>query len=337
LPDKAPLTSRFTTSEVNDSIGPDSALASCVVKLIDPIVYRIRKKQFNFIARSATVSDAIRFALMELGVRTVFMVPPDNNKTYTNFIVPPAHDISSFINYLQNAPRYGVYFRGISYYYSNGTMYVYPMHDTEPEHGFTTHLYNAGTRDLLGLPRYHRYDNSMNLHVLVPGDIDHDAIAQREIENSASGRILYSTADIPFNWSETSSTGRTTIKEHYGTLRRDRNIGIVDMMDMAAAKIQPSDANPYAHGSEVAASFRNVMACTWMNALPFAIKPGHAIKFHHDVPNATDVTDRVPVNVTQSGTIEKCVYELKLVDATPPRVFGCDGHLQIAINPSYQY
>jgi hypothetical protein len=333
--DRTPLTTAFTTEEVLQTKKTADGLASMEMELIPVELYQMRKQEFYFTAQDATVSDVIRYAVSQMGISTLFFIPPDNEYEYKNFVIPPSQKLSSFIDYVQNAPGYGIYKRGISYYLTQGVLYIFPMFDTDPQYGATTHLYNAGNRDLVGLPRYHRFDVANNLHIVIPGSVNHEASAQRDIENVFSGRILHKTENQDGDWVTIDSSGNVTVNKNYGIVRKDLDMGIVNKEDLASAKICASNNNPYQQASEVASVYKNRMACSWANAVPLAIKPGHPVKFHYDVPDDTGSSNTSVINKVITGVMEKTVYQFQLVENLTKRVFCCDCQLQLAVEPIF--
>jgi len=337
IKERAPLTTTFTAEELrNIHSGPDQML-SLTMELVDPILYQLRKREIHFTAKGCTMHEALHYAIRQFGITKMQCVTPDNTHRYNRFVVPPSYKLATLIDFLQEAPGFGIFMRGMSCYYTNDTLYIYPTYDTEPKHGKITHLYNVGAMDLKGMENYHRVDKGGNYHIVLPGDIQHDASAQRDIENNLTGAVVARGSHIANDWLSINPAGTAVFNTNYGTLRRDVNLGIVNKETASAGRLMFSQNNPYVLGSSIARSYVNRLSCVWGHAVPLAIVPGTPCVFHYDtlstpVPGQEDV----PVCHTVPCVMEKAVYTFEITEMAGSRLFGCEANLQFAIAPTFE-
>lgn len=194
------LNQNYTTEQLEDAFRNGDDLISIELELIEDELYHIRKKEIQFLARDVTMKDVILFVCKQLGFKKVHLVEPDNKRVYENFIMPPMQSMATVFDFLQYTEGMGIYQRGCNYYYSNGIMYIYPQYDTEPENGFTTHIYNAGTYEFKGQQNYHRYDDKGNLHILTSEHTEIQNIVQAGVENRRTGSVLFRTEHVVDHW-----------------------------------------------------------------------------------------------------------------------------------------
>lgn len=175
-----------------------SQLLTVDINLIEDTLYVARKRRVNMILRDHTVEDALQAVFAVTGITNTFIVPPDNQKTYTNLVIPPMMSLAEWPDYIQDAPGYGVYSKGLNFYYTLGRAYVYPTYDTEVTKSmYTTHIYLAGDNVAPGLRQYVFIDrdNQKDHHILIASgstrNIDESLLG---LENQGNAVVVQDSA-----------------------------------------------------------------------------------------------------------------------------------------------
>lgn len=334
----------YTGTELETALQNGNDLIPLELELLDERLYNMRKLETQFMATDVTMRDVILTVCKAFGIPKVHLVPPDNTRQYKNFVMPKMESMATVFRFLQYTEGLGVYRKGCNYYYSQGVLYIYPEHNTAPEHGYTTHIYNVGTQEFHDLENYHRIDEKTgDIHILSHDQVDIENIVQAGIENRQTGRVLYRTENVVDNWHSIDSSGAPVVHDdNADAINASPDIGMTDRKTVSSGKVRPTLNNPFAEASEVVASYKNRMALTWNHAVPLAIRPSFPMKFHYDEPkdkskasgeNKKESVDKDKPIQEMEGVLEKAVYSIRRRGEQDELIFGCTGELQLAVTP----
>lgn len=334
----------FTMEQLRKAMSAQIDLIPMQMELVKESLYKLRKREINFIARNVSISDVILLGAQILGVSKVHLVEPDNDKQYEQIVVPPMQSLKTFFRFLQETPSLGVYDTGCNYYYTDATLYVYPKWDLTPSKGFTTHFYNTATYDMLAIAnRYVTDEETGDIHIAVPTIKDIENKVQKGIENVRTGRILYRSEDLIDDKADAEVThsaappNKVMAQQCWGTIGKELDVAITESKRSANAKVVRSNDNRYANVSEIAEHYNNRMALEWENALPFSLKPSFPMQFHYDLSDpdsAITSADEFAVE-TMPCLCEKIIYNIirSTENTAHGMLFYCQGTIQIATAP----
>ena len=303
-------------------------------QLIKKSEYMLRKTKFNFILRDATVKDVIFYLAKCCGIESTCITEPDNTLVYKNLIIPPFKTFASCMEFLQD--YYGVYNKGLSYYYTGDVLYVYPTYDTNPNSKDSAHFYYAGPDACTGVELYHAYSEGDMLHVVVAS-----TPVIRDLVDS--GVEMFGNATL-FQFSDRIIDLYSTIGEGSGSNAARVGMGQLDLKEPNTAifGLKNDDygiskdaftlsfthtANMFREKSDIYSYQRSLIGFKWQNAWPNSFKPGYLIHYHYDGEDITRRNSRNDKSVspdevsysdsyeymTRNGIVEEVTYTFKPV------------------------
>ena len=164
------------------------------------------------------------------------LVTPDNKTKYENLIIPPILSVNDTINFLQQ--HYGVYNKGINFFYQLGVLYIYPMHETKPVlpkdksekvsywykpsiagtytknkfssvkgavtldemgDGGMCHIYMVGNGSYTGQQYYHGFEGA-TIHIISNSKAVFKDMVDEGIENSGYGFMIQHASRVVDSW-----------------------------------------------------------------------------------------------------------------------------------------
>lgn len=258
-------------------------------QLIKEESYLLRKKKFNFMMRDVTVKDVILYMAKQCGVEQVCLTDPDNKQVYTNMIIPPQMTFVTCMEFMQN--YYGIYNKGLSYYFTDNTLYVFPTYETNPTTKDSAHLYYAGEDVVSGVELYHAYSEDNMIHIVISSTPIIKDLVDGGIENFGNA--------ILFQHSDRIVDLYSSIGEGEGGQRARMGMGKIDIKEPNTSVFSPKDTDfglskdtynivfKHTHNlckekSAMYAYMRSLVGFKWQNAWPDSFKPGYLIHYHYD-------------------------------------------------------
>lgn len=299
--DKIFTTSRFENPEKErkELVSQQEAYGDFTVTLISETMHTVRGIGINAILKDTTMNDVLHWICQQFKFENVEVIEPDNTVTYEAVIIPPLQYIGEVFEFLQE--RYGVYSKGLGYYFTNDTMYIYPLYDTEldtsPVDG-TLHLVNIPENEYLGLNLY---------HVVVDDDIivGSNSRARAKPLNS-SGSENVATSYISVNSGQMLDQDVTI--DGSGKVQKAKNITVLKLQNTAGnmtssmqnVKFSGQRTNVYAATSQLAAFNGTELTTAWIHAVPGLLKPGQHVIYHFDGQKG--------IYKTQEGKLARVIY-----------------------------
>lgn len=303
-------------------------------QLIKPTEYLLRKKKFNFMLRDATMKDVILYLAKCCDINKVCITEPDNTRTYTNLIIPPQKTFASCMEFLQD--YYGIYNKGLSYYYTRDVLYVYPTYETSPNSKDSAHFYYAGPDACSGVELYHAYSEDNMLHVVISSMPVLKDLVDGGIENFGNATL--------FQFSDRIMDIYSSIGEGQGSAKARMGMGKLDIKEPNTSIFALNDddygvskdaynvvfkhtSNLCKEKSETYSYLRSLVGFQWQNAWPDSFKPGYLIHYHYDgedisrrVKSVDDDENEDELNyadsyeyMTRDGIVEEVTYTFKAV------------------------
>lgn len=289
IDDQADLEKKFNISLFGDpetdtklTADQNSMMFPYVLHLVEPEAYDLRHVQINAMFNEITMEKLLHWICQQFKAEQVKIVKPDNPQVYNNLVIPPMHDISSIFPFLQE--RYGIYSKGLGYYFTEKTFYIYPVFDvdpnTSPEEG-TVHIVNAPQDYFLGLDRYHAKEGE-DVFIASVTAVDMKPLNSEGTENL--GNVHVSTN------ADGTLDKFVTIQEDGKVMRAENDISVVTMQnqagnvtsDMQNLKFKGERTNIYSSTSEMAMIDGTMLSTGWMRATPRLLKPGQSALYHYD-------------------------------------------------------
>ena len=327
-------------------------------QLMDDFSYTLRTKRMNFMSRDTKLRDAIISIVAKSGIKKIAIVDPDNTTEYKNFIIPPMLTLPEAMLFLQD--YYGVYNKGMGFYYTDETFFVYPKYETNPQIPPTpkpiTHFYYIGENKYPALDVNHAVDSEFegrngNTHVIINSSADVQDRTKKGMENVASGFFLQHDDRVIDDWRyihepigehfATQGLGRIVIPREPNMetlLDKDEKIGITkDSNNIIFAQ---SFCNIYKYKSYSADYRRSEVFFRWPNAVPNQFRPGYRIEWHYDDedPASRDPDQEYGVNsyryMTKTGIVESAsfIFTPESRDSRWRYVYYCNADILITID-----
>lgn len=277
----------------------DMLFTDISLQLIKEEDYILRVKSFSFQLTESTVKDAILFMAHSCGISKIALIEPDNVDTISNIIIPPTHTLNTGLNYVQEI--YGIYNKGLGFYYTDGILYVYPRYETNsqmpkcPKENIPKFYYIGGSK-YPNLEVNHAVDINNNTHIVVNAASINKDMVDMGIENDGTAIMMMhadrvidawrSMAEAPNAESARIGLGKMNVSKSHNTsvfalteCERKR-IGIDP--NITIAKYVFDQCNTYRNRLPINRYKRSVLQTAWENAIPYTFKPGYKVIWNYD-------------------------------------------------------
>ena len=290
------------------------------MQLIEPQLYKMRNTKFNGMFRGATVEKLIAYIIQGLGVSTAYIHPIDNIQAIPNLHIPPYKDISNVFDFIQY--NYGVYRKGITSYYTGGVMYVYPPYECKPnvDKGIA-HIYNIPSGMYSNHGFYHLIEGDQ-IHVISNTPTKMMDLGQGATEHYGNAVSVVPAENVIDAYVATDDTGSMINDRVSQAIRFDSATALQG--NASVLKHGGVTGNPYYEMSKMAFSDAQVLALSWINAIPFTFRPGQPVKYHYD---------DMKKYTTRNGVIEAIGYSLSNIGRVQSGLlFRCQSHIRLRLS-----
>lgn len=272
------------------------------IQLVEPKAHELRHKQLVATFGDTTVEPILHWAAMQFGAESCKIKKPDNSTTYNNFIIPPMKDISNLFPFIQT--RYGIYSKGLGYYFTKGVFYIYPIYDTEAANddvdSSTVHVIAATGSGLTGKINHKFIDKDI---WIVTSDLKTKSMNTMTSENYGTAMTSLKADTMRDQEVIRSPDGKITRNPDDILIIQQNNKGGRTSNNMQNMKYAESTSNAYVQTSEMARNDGTYGIFTWTSAFPWAFTPGQKVVVHYDGTASN-------YNV-QKGTILNATYVSK--------------------------
>lgn len=267
--------------------------------LIEKDAYTIRQQQFHGIYQKQKVADVISHIAQSFNIKQIYIVPPDNTMSWDHIVIPPAHGINEIFDYLQHI--YGVYMKGIDWYYTNSVLYIYPAFENNPSIRYVADIYNAPDGNYAGLHSYHNIDSSgTRLGIVSTTKVKTVDISRTAAENTGTGYSFTRSSSIMDRFVTNNKQGTFINNNNSLTVGSTIDRGMSNNANIL--RYTKTTDNVFEESSKLAKWNAVLIECGWNNAVPFLLYPGHNVKYHFD---------KNSVLTTQQGILERVVYSFE--------------------------
>lgn len=251
---------------------------SMIVRLVEPLAYRLRHESVTACLHSATVRDMMYYLAHCHDITQTDFTEPDNTHVFDHVIIPAYPSFMSSFGYLQST--YGVYAKGLSYHVHDGAFYIYPPFETNPDSKGTLTFYQHRVGQAsVGGSKYTRSGADYRIVIDTPAQVTDLSLAGAE--NHGTG--------FSFVRASRQNGGMTYMDPQKGPAFTDANTIVMSntdpqTLDPESNKIKQVRAtdNPYPHMSLIAAHQTSLMTAEWDGCDINAFTPGKKVIYCHD-------------------------------------------------------
>lgn len=292
------------------------------VQLIKEDAYKLTKQQFSTTLKNATVAQAMWLFAEAMKLKKACIVPPDNKRTYQALEIPPFQSLNTFMNFLQNHPRYGVYDYGAGMYFDDGILYAYPILSTKGKSEKTFHIYKTPPGFLLG---------AKGTTIFEEGDVfmfsnqisSHKLTAIKTIEREGNSVFTLPRGNVIDKWAAHSEGNSTVQGDKPIVYNSAFGKGITEQSH--APKWYPNCDNEQNVKTRLSALNVAVLDIGWQAALPFVIKPFQQIVYHYEHGEKQKTID---------ATCPVVTYSFKREARLNKPLFSCFASIKLYVNES---
>lgn len=290
------------------------------VQLLETEYYEVRSKSFAGTIRDADVNATIGYIARRLGIRSHKRVPADNLNLIPAMTIPLGKDLGNIFDFIQR--NYGVYYKGIDWYYTQGMLYVYPPFEVDKiDASEVVNVYSVPVGMYGGSIGYHTNPSPHLLHIVSNSPTSITDLSKQGAEDSGNVAIVVPSENIIDGYSTTTDEGSAV---------NNLTTQVVFSKDAIPADSKSAQVtyagitdNVFAVSSDLALKQATILTCEWYTAEPFLIYPGHSVRYHYD--SETKYT-------TRKGIIEGVSYNfVALGSVSGTYVFTCTAKLLLRL------
>lgn len=305
------------------------AIFTYTFNLISKEMHDIRQINLNAILKSCTMEDVLYWACQQFGVTNVELISPDNTETYDAIIIPPMHNFATLFPYLQE--RYGIYSKGLGYYYTGDTLYIYPQYDVSQDTATTdgvVQLIKVPENMLLGNDRYHAQVDDDILIASITRVITTPRNAAGA-ENIGTTHISTNSDSLRDQFVTIGTDGKVTRSSNDITTIALQNGAGNATSNMQNVRYAGERTNIYSSTAALAEINGTTLFTGWNKAVPWLIVPGQNVTFHFD---STEAGYR-----TQKGRIQRIFFgSSSISDASNEPNIAFVATLEVFLEPDQQ-
>lgn len=273
----------------------------------------IRKVQINMIGRETTLEPVLHWACQQFKVDSTIILPVDNTSTIDNFIIPPMKNIGTLFPYLQQ--RYGIYKKGLGYYYTDNTLYMYPLYDTDvstsPYQDGVVHLVNGVQTYFSMVNFFHKWDDQ-DLYIAATHYLEVHPMDTAASENKGDNIVTTNADTVLDRLAPVQGDGKVEVADNQTVIKRQNSAGNMSS-DSQSVVYQDVTSNIYQTTTELARDDGSSLATIWGNAEPFSIKPAQHLVYTYSTNDGDFKTSEgkilgvmyqtVPLGINTTNTI----------------------------------
>lgn len=282
--------------------------------------YNLRERPVNTLVQDCTVEDGIQAVAALLDIQNVAIIPSDNPKKYKTFSIPPMHTLGTVLDFIQE--RNGVYSKGMEFYYTNETLYVYPGSDTDIQNENTVTIYKLPEQQLSGDIGYMDETDPKALRIVANDKAVVEDLSQSAVENNGNYQVSYRT-------DATVDLGKTQ-KGKEGEINKDNLLSLAMQNEKAASTnrvsaryVEPTN-NAFALSSSMSKGVYKSLSLIVHSINPFKLTPGAKVFYHYE---------DVDCYKQAHGILSSVQYTLSQLARTGAIIYTFTACLQVKLDP----
>ena len=274
--------------------------------IIEEDVYNLRNTQMNAILRDTSVEGVLHWVSERMGATSASIMTPNNTQQYTNMVIPPLKSVQDLFPYMQQ--RYGVFSKGMGYYFTQGKMYVYPKADQDLSTSPTdtvVHLINIPPKNVTGSNAYHNEITSERaIYIASTTETNVISPGAEATENQGNVHVSLQADRLKDNWFTKATNGVVNKVADTITSLSLQNTAANISANTQRVVYDGESSNPYVATSQMAETNMTLMETGWSHAFPRLLEPGQTIYFHYD---SHDGQYKI-----QKGRLQKAMYQSQI-------------------------
>lgn len=314
--------SRYHEEEVPILPSHSGTLIPTTFQLLESTAYSLHKQQLTGMYTNVDIASMLKYISKSFGVDSLDLYPVDNTVQFKHFIIPPEYaKFDQIFNYIQN--KYGVYRKGLNYYFYRGVFYIYPAFDTHISKKTIINVYRGPKNSYLGMKNYfteeHKGDIT-TLNIVSTADMKNIKLTEIGLEEIGTN-VVFLRSDKMIDESRKLEDDKFYVNE-------DNNLTISSSFTQSAMKnaaiptyISPT-INLFKASSTLEQANGEMIILSWPLARPFRIIPGSEVHFYYDKEEIED----------KNGIVDSISYHiLKQTFNNKIPSFSIDAKLSIRI------
>lgn len=272
------------------------------MELMDEVIYEFSKRPLNGLLKDVSMEDTVHFLANALGIQKVQMTTPDNPTKYKHVILNPMVTLE-VIDRLQET--YGIYQKGIGYYYFNDTLYVYPEYELDAQSDAEIHFWRLPVNSYPGSSSYSSVEDNV-LKILLTENAEFRSLSEVGTEQLGNFQITKRT-DTQLDVDTQQNGISATVRQNnlYSVAPENEKTATTGKV---SARYNGVSNNPLAMSSEMARVMCSMMSTTWNMAWPWSIKPGSKVVYNYEEVSGLK---------TANGIIHSVEYALSAIEGVP--------------------
>ena len=313
----------YDRDQLNDPLPLD-------MQLVPDIDYEGLKMGGNFILADTDVISAILYYCKAVGIKKTHIVEPKNLNKVESITIPAITPLAQLIPTLQKYP--GIYDKGATQYYTNGTLYVYPPFDTDPDVSEIVNIFRLPENSVDGGDQYHNQIDD-ELYIVSFSKVTGENTAESSTENIGNA-VTIKQADTSIGAGANISDDGTITLNPQNTIMAKVNNSSTNVPNQVNAYHGGTTSNIFDQVSVIAAGQKEMIGLGWVFAVPYLITPGMKVILHYDDTSAQNeedfysttpgIVDYVKYDLVQHGKPSYIVYRWNATIAisVPPKERG---------------
>ena len=198
-----------------------------------------------------------------------------------------------------------MYNKGLGFYYTDETLYVFPECETKPTTPESAHLYYVGN-NYTGNDVNHAMADTIT-HIILNGFAKEQDLQDSGSEMDGTSMIIQDATRIIDSATTIGESGATGLgKVSVSELNTNMFSAGESDLGMTYNAYQPmfrfDDSNPYKLRELLNAYRRVIVTTQWAAAVPFTFKPGYCVYYHYDGDNIVNGEQGATVSATSMYT-----------------------------------
>lgn len=287
-------------------------------ELIDDDVFEARKYKFNIICRDTKIEHLLHLLVGFIKPKKKCIFKPNNETKYENLVIPGMLTFNEALKYIDK--NYGgIYDYGLGYYWTDDTIFIYPLYSFEPEISpYIVNFYFVGENNITGGSNFHIFKNEC-YHIITTRKPQSNQLIDKAAENIGNGYMIQRSSLLMDDWVEQEEGEFTVIPD-----------GIIRMQTVNPNTLSASSHNmQFIYGEENCGACKSniamlngtVTTIEWEHALPFIIKPGWKMVYHYDSADTYE---------TKTGSCLKAFYRFESAGRSGrDRLYSCHASITL--------
>lgn len=299
------------------------------IQLVDTVIYNTNHQQFNGVFGTNgqpntppnTISSVLMYITKAYGCNKLYMVPPDNKNNYQHLLFPPGREFRNIFDYVQDT--YGVWMKGMEFYYTADTLFLYPPYENNPVIPYTANIYNTFSGSYAGQKSYHLLQGN-TISIVSTLKAETQDLTHMAAENKGTGRTFLRSSNVIDGYT-TTTQGKTLINSNTALMVSGTSMQPV-VPGTNNPKYGKATDNIFKVSSDLAQYQAILISLGWAQAIPYAMYPGHKVNYFYDAANVFNKA---------TGIVESISYTMRKTKKVPSigQVYACSAQMKFRVDP----